>query len=636
MKINEVNIPKNNENGLSEIKMIKLENVVCIAGQNGSGKSRLIDAIKNELLIKPKKSALQKFESELLLLEKRKNDNNTNIKSHQTIIHQLETANEELNKLEIAQSKTYIPRWEQDNISVDLEIKSIKESQSYTKLKTDNIYESYNFIDFIPSSDILIDHNSINVNEQKTFANELENNSLLNFNSFNRKVFSLINQIQDRYIKSTHPETKLEDIDKAKIDFQYKNLQKYIKEFLNTDLKFTDSPQLFDLALEKAKLSAGQSILLQFCVVLSLQEGKLEDLIIFMDEPENHLHPKALLDVINKIINAIPNGQLWIATHSVHLLSHFEPERIWYMDEGKISHYGKSSLKVLESLIGDDERIEKMLNFMSLPAYLATNKYAYECLFVPETVVTNKDDPQIKQIMQAISQGSQYNVLDFGAGQGRLLSSINEICQEKNQNIEDIINYYACDIEENEYCKKIFEDIFGNRTNYIITDEAHPNKLKEAYENRFDIVLMCNVLHEINPACWLDVFSIIHSILKENATLIIIEDHLIPYGEKAYDNGFLVFDEDEFKMLFTLDSYKVDSQKEGRLKAHFFEKDFLTNVSETTIHSALSSHLSNSIRHIKELRKKTKPDFKDGQLHGFWTQQFLNCNLMLKDMKVNN
>ena len=45
MKINEVNIPKNNENGLSEIKMIKLENVVCIAGQNGSGKSRLIDAI---------------------------------------------------------------------------------------------------------------------------------------------------------------------------------------------------------------------------------------------------------------------------------------------------------------------------------------------------------------------------------------------------------------------------------------------------------------------------------------------------------------------------------------------------------------------------------------------------------------
>ena len=73
MKINEVNIPKNNENGLSEIKMIKLENVVCIAGQNGSGKSRLIDAIKNELLIKPKKSALQKFESELLLLEKRKN-----------------------------------------------------------------------------------------------------------------------------------------------------------------------------------------------------------------------------------------------------------------------------------------------------------------------------------------------------------------------------------------------------------------------------------------------------------------------------------------------------------------------------------------------------------------------------------
>jgi hypothetical protein len=102
-------------------------------------------------------------------------------------------------------------------------------------------------IDFIPSSDVLIDHNTISAYEQKNFTNELENDNLLNFEAFNKKVFSLINQIQDRYIKSTHPETELEDTDKLKIDFQYKNLQKYIKEFLGTELKFTESPQLFDL-----------------------------------------------------------------------------------------------------------------------------------------------------------------------------------------------------------------------------------------------------------------------------------------------------------------------------------------------------------------------------------------------------
>jgi hypothetical protein len=50
LKIIEIDIPKNQSNGLFEIKMIKLENIVCIAGQNGSGVVKSIN-LKNFLLV---------------------------------------------------------------------------------------------------------------------------------------------------------------------------------------------------------------------------------------------------------------------------------------------------------------------------------------------------------------------------------------------------------------------------------------------------------------------------------------------------------------------------------------------------------------------------------------------------------
>lgn len=42
MKIISINIPADEDNGLQQIKMSKLDNVVLIAGRNGSGKSKIL------------------------------------------------------------------------------------------------------------------------------------------------------------------------------------------------------------------------------------------------------------------------------------------------------------------------------------------------------------------------------------------------------------------------------------------------------------------------------------------------------------------------------------------------------------------------------------------------------------------
>ncbi|WP_374759976.1 AAA family ATPase [Acidithiobacillus thiooxidans] len=60
-----------------------------------------------------------------------------------------------------------------------------------------------------------------------------------------------------------------------------------------------------------------------------------------MDEPENHLHPSAVIDLLDAIKEQNPHGQIWIATHSIPLLSHYDEGSIWYVDEGSISFAGR-------------------------------------------------------------------------------------------------------------------------------------------------------------------------------------------------------------------------------------------------------------------------------------------------------
>lgn len=77
MRITQVNIPNINEpnNGLEDIYMNHLEQIVLLTGKNGSGKTRILDKILVSLANKPGGNALAKA-------NKRSNEFRGNIKNN--------------------------------------------------------------------------------------------------------------------------------------------------------------------------------------------------------------------------------------------------------------------------------------------------------------------------------------------------------------------------------------------------------------------------------------------------------------------------------------------------------------------------------------------------------------------------
>ena len=147
---------------------------------------------------------------------------------------------------------------------------------------------------------------------------------------------------------------------------------------------------------------------------------------------------------------------------------------------------------------------------------------------------------------------------------------------------------------------------------------------------------MCNVFHEIDPKYWINLLSnkhdIIQSLLKETGKLLIVEDQLIPQGEKAYNNGFLVLDILQFKILFNIDNYTVKMKKDGRLKAHYFNKNVLLNINKDTRIKAIESIFEISKSEILTVRNNLAT-YKNGRLHAFWIHQLANSSLVLEELK---
>jgi len=392
----------------------------------------------------------------------------------------------------------------------------------------------------------------------------------------------------------------------------------------------------------QSNLSDGQKILLQFCLAIYSQEESLKDLILVLDEPENHLHPSVIIETIEKILKCVINGQIWIATHSIPLLAHFDPSLIWYVENNKIEHAGKIPEKVLYSLLGNEDEVAKLKDFISLPSQFATSRYAFESLFEPGAVLTDSNDPQSFQVrtdLLKLSTTGVLRVLDYGAGKGRLISNIVDLDETNQEKLIENIEYIAYDkfLNDKEHCQSALIKAYGSCDKKYFNDF---NNLLSVYDKgSFDVVIMCNVLHEIDPKDWLKLFQkdgLISSLLNENGILLLVEDHQIPTGEKAYQKGFLVLDTPQLKDLFKIsekdtDFIFTDKRGDGRLKAHQITKRCLMQIDEASRLSSIKSMSVYAREKILEIRDDTK-NYQNGKLHGFWTQQFANAQLNLTEL----
>lgn len=574
MRIIEVDLPERYLNyGLGNIKMNRLGQVVLLAGKNGSGKSRLIKCVHG--------------------------------------------------------------------LSTHLERHFDPNPNHYNqRIKFENLDRNDKAVRYVPETPMLNSHmgmskQNLNNSDEQIIMSE-------GFKNHYQFSYAYIQTLQNKWVEATRDNSAISDENKKLAINQYETLKGSISEILGTHLErnINGDILLFGKEVHNMNLSQGQSTLLQYCLALHAQNTTLNRSILFMDEPENHLHPSVLISTIDTLLEKNPDGQIWIATHSLPLLSHFDPNCIWYVEDGTVSYAGNKPERVLESLLGNEEQQGKLRDFISLPSIMALNRHAYECLLPPAVLNTDRYDPQTLQIGQfikeKIKQKGKVKILDYGAGKGRLLANYIE---NNNENVEELkqqLDYIAFDEYNNDKkdCENIISNLYGNaELRYF---NKHEDLLSHHNNGEFDVVVMCNVLHEVDIHNWVSLFKAdgkITSLLSNDGYLLLVEDQEMPVGEKAYQKGFIVFNTPELKVLFEISgSMKCEKAYDGRLTAHTISKSELSNVSRQSIVNAIKSLKQKAIDKIKEIRE-SDTTYKNGKKHGFWVEQLANCELILIELE---
>jgi hypothetical protein len=460
----------------------------------------------------------------------------------------------------------------------------------------------------------------------------------LGTNQLKTNALTYIDSIGSRYWNATHPETTIAEGERRARIEAWENLKRLVAVLLSgaTLERNPDGVVLINgRPGASAALSDGQRALLVAATTLHAQRSKLDETLILVDEPETHLHPSAQIEFIDRLIQATPNGQVWIATHSIHILSHVDPNSLWFVEDGTITWAGKKPELVISRLVGDEERVGRLGQFLQLPAVFAMERFVAECLSAPTIALTGADDPQstqIREIVLSISKGSKLRVLDYGAGRGRILAAL----RGGTENPATKIEYRA--YEENHLaraeCVGAIAEAYGispeDAAGWAYGDEG---SLRSHLNPRsVHIVVMCNVLHEIEPGEWPSLFTdLIRYCLRDDGYLLIVEDMHIPYGEHAHKHGFILLETEQLQELFDVDRenpQQFRSYGKERLKAHLVRADVLPKVSADTVKKALIRRRKSARDAIQRIRNE-EPSFANGRLLGLYAMLHANASLAL-------
>lgn len=464
-----------------------------------------------------------------------------------------------------------------------------------------------------------------------------------------QRVLSYIETLQERSFNARHPDmSHIDDSLRRTSVAQYDELSSAIARLLGVDVsrEISGRATLFGRPINESGLSTGQKVLLQLAAAMHAQAANFDESIIIMDEPENHLHPRALVDLLSFLEAAAPKVQLWIATHSVPLLAYLNSRSsraIWSVDGGSAKQAGRNPEIVLRGLLGDEENISQLSSFMALPSEIAVNNFAFQCLFPPAAVMTSSADPQLQQIcnvLHSVSAGSGVRLLDYGAGKGRLVEAIVEHNQQGGA-----FDYCAFDEFDGDeaICREVIAGAFGGSDgryfNSISRLSSSGSNGGIDWYGTFDCVVMTNVLHEINPLRWQSIFTPdgeLHNLLAPNGYYLIVEDQLIPVGEFAHQFGFILLNNQELSILFGVTAadraaglFKRAEARDGRLTAHLISKDLACRITPDSKRAALRSVVETAKREIDELRRKSQRTYEDGLRHAQWTMQLANATLAL-------
>ena len=404
---------------------------------------------------------------------------------------------------------------------------------------------------------------------------------------------------------------------------------------------FPISVKIFNEDINKSNLSPGQQYLLRIAVACWVNRND-DNMLIFLDEPELHLHPEALINTIEVMLSKFKNTQFWISTHSLTLIAYLvakkENTTVFNLIDGKPLLLRSDSHGLIKGLIGSDDNRQITQQFLSTPDEYACNKFSIESYIAPATLEARANDPQNEMVRNILHKGDI--VVDYGVGKGRFIEGLGM----DNPNLVNEIQYYAYDIDAKDSvkCKSVMEAL-GISTEQYTNDI---NELQNKVSGRVQYVILVNVLHEIDPKYWINVFAHVYNLLNENGKLIIVEQEEITVGEWPYDNGFLVITESGAQKLFGKSNFKcehyekIDAENGTTIKKpivkYSISKEGVSEhfINRDAIKLCIEEICSEALNHIKELRKEKNiknGSYKLGLKTSFWLHQYANSSLILKD-----
>jgi SAM-dependent methyltransferase/ABC-type histidine transport system ATPase subunit len=403
-------------------------------------------------------------------------------------------------------------------------------------------------------------------------------------------------------------------------------------------------PAIFGRAFNSRELSPSQRTLLAWAITLHARsDGKelADRAVITIDEPELHLHPASVVDVIRGFYRHAVKGsgrQLWIATHSASLLAEFaDTADIFFVDSGAVKTGRERFTGAMDGLLGGPDGRERLRTFLGDMDEAAFTTFVAQC--VADVLVSNRsDDRQSKQFLGAVSEraacGGTVRVLDYGAGKGRFARALAERPELERPKVDyftyDDPNYDADRSAREANVKLLYPDEDPRaRCRSDMSDFVHSEN------SRVDVVVMCNFLHEVPPRDWQANLTNTYRALRTDGTLLVIEDLRMSVGELPSATGYIVLGESDLREL-------LGSSDDVFLHATANERCSIVVVRRVALSSATRDDWAERlVSTLRGVRARTLQDIRQlretkghGTDHARAVVQLANVTLALRDLGV--
>lgn len=442
-------------------------------------------------------------------------------------------------------------------------------------------------------------------------------------------TFNIYNNGYD-FLSDLSNDTCRKGIRKERAQVLQKEFNKLLRVLINRELVFENeimmksfvSNSTLTLNEDFKRMSPGEAMLFYLCyllIILKSKKGEKKKLVLLLDEPEMHIHPKALIKFISYLKKQEIIDICCIATHSIFLVPIYKFREIIYIDKGEVQPYNSALYNnIFESVIGKDQSLSDFLISRDMWKYY---QFITECFSLPTIVrkVNTKDEQFLKFVHHMELLGKQkkkITVLDYGAGAGRLGKTI----YNSEDSIKNKIEYFYYD----KYDRKPADLKCQSFEN--INEIKRDNK-------KFQCVVLMNVLHEIEVTDWENTFLEIYDMLEDDGYLLIFEVIILSYGEQPYaNNGFILLGENQIKKLFCSDIESTDLKSTDKTNMFVIPKHMIKNVSKYSILTTLESLKEELYSDLKSKyidrrkRAKGKEDTSQNIIknYGFLSQHYLN------------